>query len=153
MTDARPAAVVVLAAGEGTRMRSTTAKVLHPLGGRSMLGHVVTAARALDPQHLIVVVGHGREQVTAILSDLDPRATPVVQAEQRGTGHAVRTALDGLDHLEGTVVVLPGDTPLVTPASLTELVALHEGSGAATTMLTARYPDPTGYGRVVRSGD
>jgi bifunctional UDP-N-acetylglucosamine pyrophosphorylase/glucosamine-1-phosphate N-acetyltransferase len=152
VTDARPAAVVILAAGEGTRMKSTTAKVLHELGGRSMLGHVVHAARALDPEHLIVVVGHSREQVTAHLKELDPEATAVVQAEQNGTGHAVRIALDGLDHLEGTVVVLPGDAPLVTPAVLTELVAQHQASAAATTMLTARYPDPTGYGRVVRSG-
>jgi bifunctional UDP-N-acetylglucosamine pyrophosphorylase/glucosamine-1-phosphate N-acetyltransferase len=152
VTDARPAAVVILAAGEGTRMKSMTAKVLHELGGRSMLGHVVHAARALDPEHLIVVVGHAREQVTAHLKDLDPEATAVVQAEQNGTGHAVRIALDGLDHLEGTVVVLPGDAPLVTPAVLTELVAQHQASAAATTMLTARYPDPTGYGRVVRSG-
>jgi bifunctional UDP-N-acetylglucosamine pyrophosphorylase/glucosamine-1-phosphate N-acetyltransferase len=152
VTDARPAAVVILAAGEGTRMRSATAKVLHELGGRSMLGHVVHAARALDPEHLIVVVGHAREQVTAHLKELDPEATAVVQAEQNGTGHAVRIALAGLDHLEGTVVVLPGDAPLVTPAALKDLVALHETSGAATTMLTARYPDPTGYGRVVRSG-
>src|SRR3954465_1651548 len=92
----RPAAVVILAAGEGTRMRSATAKVLHELGGRSMLGHVVAAARALDPAHLVVVVGHSREQVTAHLKELDPEATAVVQAEQNGTGHAVRIALDGL---------------------------------------------------------
>ncbi|MCU1592494.1 MAG: Bifunctional protein glmU [Frankiales bacterium] len=149
---ARPAAVVILAAGEGTRMRSATAKVLHELGGRSMLGHVVAAARALDPHHLIVVVGHGRDQVTAHLAELDPQAIAVVQAEQNGTGHAVRIALDGLDHLEGTVVVLPGDAPLVTPAALQALVAQHVGTAAATTLLTARYPDPTGYGRVVRNG-
>src|SRR4051812_7952142 len=133
-------------------MRSTTAKVLHELGGRSMLGHVVQAARALDPEHVIVVVGHAREQVTAHLKELDPEATAVVQAEQNGTGHAVRIALEGLDHLEGTVVVLPGDAPLVTPAALKELVEQHEAAAAATTMLTARYPDPTGYGRVVRNG-
>src|SRR3954470_1175961 len=133
-------------------MRSATAKVLHELGGRSMLGHVVQAARALDPEHLIVVVGHAREQVTAHLKELDAQATAVVQAEQNGTGHAVRIALDGLDHLEGTVVVLPGDAPLVTPIALLELVTQHEATAAATTMLTARYPDPTGYGRVVRSG-
>jgi bifunctional UDP-N-acetylglucosamine pyrophosphorylase/glucosamine-1-phosphate N-acetyltransferase len=149
---ARPAAVVVLAAGEGTRMRSATAKVLHELGGRSMLGHVVAAARALDPDHLIVVVGHARDQVTAALSQLDAQATAVVQAEQHGTGHAVRIALEGLDHLEGTVVVVPGDAPLVTPAALQALIDQHEANAAATTLLTARYPDPTGYGRVVRSG-
>ncbi|MBK5306026.1 MAG: bifunctional UDP-N-acetylglucosamine diphosphorylase/glucosamine-1-phosphate N-acetyltransferase GlmU [Frankiaceae bacterium] len=152
MTDARPAAVVVLAAGEGTRMKSATAKVLHELGGRSMLGHVVAAARALQPEHLVVVVGHGRDQVTAALAELDPQATTVVQAEQNGTGHAVRIALDGLDHVEGTVVVVPGDAPLLTPATLVALVAQHEAAGAATTLLTARYPDPTGYGRVVREG-
>jgi bifunctional UDP-N-acetylglucosamine pyrophosphorylase/glucosamine-1-phosphate N-acetyltransferase len=150
---ARPAAVVILAAGEGTRMRSATAKVLHELAGRSMLGHVVAAARALDPEHLLVVVGHARDEVTAALAELDPDATVVVQAEQNGTGHAVRVALDGLDHLEGTVVVLPGDAPLVTAAALQALVAQHQAASAATTLLTARYPDPTGYGRVVRTGE
>jgi bifunctional UDP-N-acetylglucosamine pyrophosphorylase/glucosamine-1-phosphate N-acetyltransferase len=150
---ARPAAVVILAAGEGTRMRSATAKVLHELAGRSMLGHVVAAARALDPEHLLVVVGHARDEVTAALAELDPEATVVVQAEQNGTGHAVRVALDGLDHLEGTVVVLPGDAPLVTAAALQALVAQHQAASAATTLLTARYPDPTGYGRVVRTGE
>jgi bifunctional UDP-N-acetylglucosamine pyrophosphorylase/glucosamine-1-phosphate N-acetyltransferase len=147
--DARPAAVVVLAAGEGTRMRSATAKVLHPLGGRSMLGHVVAAARALDPVHLLVVVGHGREQVTAALAELDPAATPVVQAEQRGTGHAVRTALDGLE-LDGTVVVVPGDAPLLTADTFRALLDSHARAAAATTVLTAELPDATGYGRVVR---
>ena len=153
MTDARPAAVVVLAAGEGTRMRSATAKVLHQLGGRSMLGHVVTAARALDPEHLVVVVGHAREQVTAALTGLDPAATAVVQAEQNGTGHAVRIALEGLDHLEGTVVVVPGDAPLLTAATFRALLDTHAAHGAATTVLTAELADATGYGRVVRDAD
>ena len=153
MPDARPAAVVVLAAGEGTRMKSATAKVLHPLGGRSMLAHVVGAARALDPQHLIVVVGHARDAVTDALAELDPAATPVVQAEQRGTGHAVRTALDGLDHLEGTVVVVPGDAPLLTAETFRALLATHEVTAAATTVLTAELDDATGYGRVVRGRD
>ena len=152
MTDARPAAVVVLAAGEGTRMRSTTPKVLHALAGRSMLAHVVAAARALDPQHLLVVVGHAREQVSEHLAGVDSGATPVVQAQQHGTGHAVRTALAGLDHLEGTVVVVPGDAPLLTGPTLAALVAEHERTGAATTLLTALVDDPTGYGRVVRDG-
>ncbi len=150
MTDARPAAVVVLAAGEGTRMRSATPKVLHRLAGRSMLDHVVRAARGLGPEHLLVDVGHAREQVTDHLAQVDAAATAVVQDEQRGTGHAVRVALAGLDHLEGTVVVVPGDAPLLTAAALGRLVAEHEASGAATTLLTARLEDPTGYGRVVR---
>jgi bifunctional UDP-N-acetylglucosamine pyrophosphorylase/glucosamine-1-phosphate N-acetyltransferase len=153
VTDARLAAVVVLAAGEGTRMKSATPKVLHTLGGRSMLGHVVAAARALDPQHLIVVVGHGRDRVTTELAGLDPAAVAVVQAEQRGTGHAVRTALEGLDHLEGTVVVVPGDAPLLTTETVRAMCERHTAAGAATTVLTAELADATGYGRVVRAAD
>ena len=153
MTDARPAAVVVLAAGEGTRMRSRTPKVLHRLAGRTMLGHVVTAARALAPEHLLVVVGHAREQVSAHLREVDAAARPVVQEQQNGTGHAVRVALDGLEHLAGTVVVVPGDAPLLTAQTLQRLVREHEATGAATTLLTALLDDPTGYGRVVRAAD
>jgi bifunctional UDP-N-acetylglucosamine pyrophosphorylase/glucosamine-1-phosphate N-acetyltransferase len=151
VTDARPAAVVVLAAGEGTRMRSpSTPKVLHPLGGRSMLGHVLATARALQPEHLVVVVGHAREQVSAHLADLDDRAVAVVQEEQNGTGHAVRVALQDLPDLAGTVVVVPGDAPLLTAGTLADLLARHARDGAATTLLTAQLDDPTGYGRVVR---
>ncbi len=153
MAHDRPAAVVVLAAGEGTRMRSRTPKVLHELAGRSMLGHVVAAARALDPEHLLVVVGHAREQVTEHLGGLDPRATAVVQHEQNGTGHAVRVALSSLKDLVGTVLVVPGDAPMLTAASLGALVRAHEGSGAATTLLTSVLEDPAGYGRVVRDED
>ena len=153
MTDARPAAVVVLAAGEGTRMRSaTTPKVLHPLCGRTMLGHVVTAARGLDPDELLVVVGHSREQVTAHLAEVDPKARAVVQEQQNGTGHAVRVALEAVGPLEGTVVVVPGDAPLLTAQTLRDLVDAHVSAGAATTLLTATVDDPTGYGRVVREG-
>jgi bifunctional UDP-N-acetylglucosamine pyrophosphorylase/glucosamine-1-phosphate N-acetyltransferase len=151
--DARPAAVVVLAAGEGTRMKSAgTPKVLHPLGGRTMLGHVVAAARALVPEHLVVVVGHGRELVTAALAELDAGAVAVVQEEQLGTGHAVRVALEGLPPLTGTVVVVPGDAPLLTAATLSRLVEVHRSAEASTTLLTAELDDPTGYGRVVRDG-
>jgi bifunctional UDP-N-acetylglucosamine pyrophosphorylase/glucosamine-1-phosphate N-acetyltransferase len=150
--DARPAAVVVLAAGEGTRMRSATPKVLHTLAGRSMLGHVVAAARALEPQHLLVVVGHAREQVTAHLAGLDAAATPVVQEQQNGTGHAVRVALEAVGRLSGPVVVVPGDAPLLTAATLQRLVDQHRRSGAATTLLTAVLDDPAGYGRVLREG-
>ncbi|MGB8649406.1 MAG: bifunctional UDP-N-acetylglucosamine diphosphorylase/glucosamine-1-phosphate N-acetyltransferase GlmU [Mycobacteriales bacterium] len=146
---ARPAAVIVLAAGEGTRMKSATPKVLHALGGRTMLGHVLAAAEALDPEHLLVVVGHGREQVAASLTG---KARAVVQESQDGTGHAVRVALDTVDHLQGTVVVVPGDAPLLTAATLQLLVDEHEGARSATTLLTARVDDPTGYGRVVRDG-
>jgi bifunctional UDP-N-acetylglucosamine pyrophosphorylase/glucosamine-1-phosphate N-acetyltransferase len=142
--------VIVLAAGEGTRMRSATPKVLHSLGGRTMLGHVLHAAEALEPDHLLVVVGHAREQVTATLTG---KARAVVQETQDGTGHAVRVALDTLAHVEGTVVVVPGDAPLLTAATLQQLVDTHEQAGAATTLLTAVVDDPTGYGRVVRTPD
>jgi bifunctional UDP-N-acetylglucosamine pyrophosphorylase/glucosamine-1-phosphate N-acetyltransferase len=153
VTDARLAAVVVLAAGEGTRMKSaTTPKVLHPLCGRTMLGHVVAAARGLRPEHLVVVVGHAREQVTAALGEIDPDALPVVQEQQNGTGHAVRVALEALPALTGTVVVVPGDAPLLTTQTLADLVTQHERAAAATTLLTAEVDDPTGYGRVVRQG-
>ncbi|MCW2599557.1 MAG: glucosamine-phosphate N-acetyltransferase / UDP-N-acetylglucosamine pyrophosphorylase [Frankiales bacterium] len=143
----RVAAVIVLAAGEGTRMKSATPKVLHRLGGRTMLGHVLAAAEELAPEHLLVVVGHGREQVTAALTG---KARAVVQETQDGTGHAVRVALDSLEHLEGTVLVVPGDAPLLTAATLRQLVDAHVSSEAATTLLTARVQDPTGYGRIVR---
>jgi len=153
VTDARPAAVVVLAAGEGTRMKSArTPKVLHELLGRTLLGHVVASARALDPEHLVVVVGHARDQVTAHLAEIDPAATAVVQDPQNGTGHAVQVALAGLADLQGTVVVVLGDAPLLTEQTLGELVEGHVRSGAATTVLTAVVDDPTGYGRIVRDG-
>ncbi len=149
MPSARPVAVIVLAAGEGTRMRSATPKVLHTLGGRTMLGHVLHSAAALEPDHLLVVVGHGRDQVTATLSG---KARAVVQETQYGTGHAVRVALDTLEHLDGTVLVVPGDAPLLTALTLQDLVDAHESAHAATTLLTAVVGDPTGYGRVVRDG-
>jgi len=153
----RPAAVLILAAGEGKRMKSATPKVLHPLCGRSMLGHVVAAARRLAPQQLVVVVGHGREQVSAHLAEIDDTVRPVVQEVQHGTGHAVRIAMEALSAegaaaaLEGTVVVTYGDTPLLTAATLDTLVTVHQESGNAVTVLTANVPDPTGYGRIVRS--
>lgn len=108
MSAHRPAAVVVLAAGEGTRMKSATPKVLHEISGRSLVGHVVAAAGALEPEHLVVVVGHAREQVTAHLADAGPQIRTAVQHEQNGTGHAVRVALEGLPALTGTVVITAG---------------------------------------------
>lgn len=150
MSAHRPAAVVVLAAGEGTRMKSATPKVLHAISGRSLLGHVVAAARALDPENLVVVVGHARERVTAHLTEIDDRIRSVVQYEQNGTGHAVRVALEELPALNGTVVITAGDTPLLTADALRALVAAHDAYGNAVTVLSAEVPDPTGYGRIVR---
>ncbi|MGW6708619.1 bifunctional UDP-N-acetylglucosamine diphosphorylase/glucosamine-1-phosphate N-acetyltransferase GlmU [Streptomyces sp. NPDC054956] len=153
MSANRPAAVVVLAAGEGTRMKSATPKVLHEISGRSLVGHVVAASRELDPAHLVVVVGHAREQVTAHLAAIDADVRTAVQYEQNGTGHAVRMALEELgDRPTGTVVVVCGDTPLLTGETLAALTATHEADGNAVTVLTAEVPDSTGYGRIVRDG-
>ena len=142
-----PAAVVVLAAGEGTRMRSATPKVLHSVCGRTLLDHVLAAVAPLRAERTLVVVGHGRDLVTAALPD---GVTAVVQEEQRGTGHAVRVALDAVPDAEGTVVVLYGDMPLLPASTLARLVEEHEGGA---TMLTARFAEPFGYGRVVRDAD
>ncbi|WP_030544084.1 bifunctional UDP-N-acetylglucosamine diphosphorylase/glucosamine-1-phosphate N-acetyltransferase GlmU [Streptomyces albus] len=154
MSANRPAAVVVLAAGEGTRMKSATPKVLHSICGRSLVGHVVAASRELDPEQLVVVVGHAREQVTAHLAEIDPAATTAVQHEQNGTGHAVRMGLESLAAAgraaDGTVVVVCGDTPLLTGATLRSLAGTHAADGNAVTVLTAEVPDSTGYGRIVR---
>ncbi|MCW2900433.1 MAG: UDP-N-acetylglucosamine pyrophosphorylase [Streptosporangiaceae bacterium] len=148
-----PAAVVVLAAGEGTRMKSRTSKVLHELCGRSMVGHVLAAARQLDPQRLIVVVGHRRDQVIAHLKDTAPDAQPVIQERQGGTGHAVRMVVEQVGALRGTVVVTNGDHPLLRGETLRELVRVHEQEGNAATVLSTEIPDATGYGRIVRGED
>ncbi|MGW2516601.1 bifunctional UDP-N-acetylglucosamine diphosphorylase/glucosamine-1-phosphate N-acetyltransferase GlmU [Streptomyces sp. NPDC001617] len=151
MSAIRPAAVVVLAAGEGTRMKSATPKVLHEICGRSLVGHVLAAARELDPENLVVVVGHAREKVTAHLAEIDPGVRTAVQAEQNGTGHAVRIALESLGgSVDGTVVVVCGDTPLLSGETLRQLAATHSGDSNAVTVLTAEVPDATGYGRIVR---
>ncbi|MET9098192.1 bifunctional UDP-N-acetylglucosamine diphosphorylase/glucosamine-1-phosphate N-acetyltransferase GlmU [Streptomyces antibioticus] len=151
MSAIRPAAVVVLAAGEGTRMKSATPKVLHEICGRSLVGHVLAAARELEPEHLVVVVGHARELVAGHLRETDSEVRTAVQAEQNGTGHAVRMGLEELGGgVDGTVVVVCGDTPLLTGATLAALAGTHEADGNAVTVLTAEVPDATGYGRIVR---
>lgn len=132
-------------------MKSATPKVLHEICGRTLVGHVVAASRELDPQHLVVVVGHAREQVTAHLAEADAGVRTAVQYEQNGTGHAVRMALEELGgSVDGTVVVVCGDTPLLTGETLRTLTGTHEADGNAVTVLTAEVPDSTGYGRIVR---
>ncbi|GAB3207500.1 bifunctional UDP-N-acetylglucosamine diphosphorylase/glucosamine-1-phosphate N-acetyltransferase GlmU [Marinactinospora thermotolerans] len=157
MSVSRPAAVIVLAAGEGTRMKSRLPKVLHEICGRSMLGHVLAAAAELDPERTVVVVGHGREQVVQHLQHVAPGVGTAVQDSQNGTGHAVRMAVESLREqgveLSGTVVLAYGDTPLLRGATLAGLVAAHEEAGNAVTVLSARVPDPAGYGRIVRDAD
>ena len=155
----RAVAVIVLAAGSGTRMKSKTMKVMHPLCGRSMIGHVLTAALAVEPEHVVAVVGHGREQVGPHVQELVPGCVLAVQETQEGTGHAVRVGLEELQarvrDLAGTIVVMTGDTPLLEGRTLADLVADHEQAGRAVTVLTGEVPEPFGYGRVVRdsSGD
>jgi bifunctional UDP-N-acetylglucosamine pyrophosphorylase/glucosamine-1-phosphate N-acetyltransferase len=154
VTTPRPAAVIVLAAGEGTRMRSATPKVLHTIGGRTLLGHALAAARAVDPQHLAIVVRHGRDLVAAHIADADPDALIVDQDEVRGTGRATECALDALPAgLEGTVLVTSGDVPLLTAQTLQDLLEAHVASGSAVTVITATLPDPSGYGRILRGVD
>ncbi|MBV9096984.1 MAG: bifunctional UDP-N-acetylglucosamine diphosphorylase/glucosamine-1-phosphate N-acetyltransferase GlmU [Frankiaceae bacterium] len=153
MTDLRPAVAVVLAAGQGTRMKSSTAKVLHGLCGRPMVGHVLAALADVDPEQTVVVVGHERDQVTAALAAQAPHAVPVVQEPQNGTGHAVRLAMEAAGATEGAVVVVPGDAPLLTAETLRRLLARHLETLAAATLLTATMPDPKGYGRIVRDPD
>ncbi len=134
-------------------MKSQLPKVLHELCGRSMLGHVITVARELDPRQLIVVVGHGRDLVTAHLAEHAPEALVVVQERTAGTGHAVRTVIDAVGVIDGTVLVTYGDTPLLRAETLTRLAGEHAEAGNAVTVLTAQLQDPTGYGRIVRDAN
>jgi bifunctional UDP-N-acetylglucosamine pyrophosphorylase / glucosamine-1-phosphate N-acetyltransferase len=150
-----PAAVIVLAAGEGTRMRTAVPKMLNEVCGRPMLGHVIAAAQELHPDRLILVVSDLAGQVATYAREFSPEATLVVQ-ERRGswgTGHAVRTVIESLGVIRGTVVVLFSDTPLLRPETLADLVAQHDAAGAAVTVLTAEAPEPKGYGRILRDED
>jgi bifunctional UDP-N-acetylglucosamine pyrophosphorylase/glucosamine-1-phosphate N-acetyltransferase len=155
----RPLSAVVMAAGEGTRMRSALPKPLHPLCGRPMLLHVLDALRELLVDRAVVVVGHGAERVTKTLQEDGPPDLIidfVEQHVQRGTGDAASVALTAFpddDSDDGDIVVLPGDTPLVRPSTLGTLVYAHREANAAATLLTARLVDTTGMGRVVRDKD
>jgi bifunctional UDP-N-acetylglucosamine pyrophosphorylase/glucosamine-1-phosphate N-acetyltransferase len=144
------AAVVVLAAGQGTRMKSALPKVLHTLGGRSLLGHVLAAAEPLSAEHTVVVVGAGREAVAEHLREVAPAARPVVQEEQRGSGHAAAVAMAAVPDLEGPVLLVNGDSPLLRPETIGALVEAHRAAGNVLTVLTAEVDDPTGLGRIVR---
>jgi bifunctional UDP-N-acetylglucosamine pyrophosphorylase/glucosamine-1-phosphate N-acetyltransferase len=149
MAKARPVAAVILAAGQGTRMRSSKPKVAFELCGWPMVRHVVEAVRTLRPAKTVVVVGHGREQVTAAL-DAVPRLTFAVQREQRGTADAVKAALGSLKRFDGTVLVLCGDVPLVDRETLSALLDAHRRARADATILSVTLPDGGRYGRIVR---
>lgn len=139
--------VVILAAGQGTRMRSDLPKVIHPVAGRPMVGYVLDAAQALGPRDIAVVVGHGADLVRQALGDGVSYAT---QATRLGTGHAVQQAEQVVSGRANSVLVLYGDTPLIRMETLHKLVDQHEAAGAAATLLTFRPQDPTGYGRILR---
>jgi bifunctional UDP-N-acetylglucosamine pyrophosphorylase/glucosamine-1-phosphate N-acetyltransferase len=155
-TQIRPVSAVVLAAGEGTRMRSSTPKVLHPLCGRPMLLHVLDALELLPLERIVVVVGHAAEHVTKTLQEQVTGSVPVEfveQHKQRGTGDAASVALtafaDDLD-LEDDLIIVMGDAPLLRAETLAMLATEHRHADAAASLLTARVADPTGYGRIVR---
>ena len=142
-----PTAAVVLAAGQGTRMRSRLPKVLHPLAGRTMLDHVLGALTDAGVEQRVVVVGHGAEQVEAAL---DGRVTTVRQEPQKGTADAVRVALERIPAEAQQVLVAMGDAPLVPASMFEELLRAQAAGGACIALLAARPADPTGYGRIVR---
>lgn len=151
---------IVLAAGQGSRMLSTLPKPLHRICGRPMVLHVIDALAALDVDRVVVVVGHEADLVVKSVTELAPDGLDIVfalQAEQRGTGDAVNVALGAFEDMaeldDDDVLVLPGDTPLLTSSSLAALVALHDEREAGTTLLTAAVDEPTGYGRVLRARD
>jgi bifunctional UDP-N-acetylglucosamine pyrophosphorylase/glucosamine-1-phosphate N-acetyltransferase len=141
-------AAIVLAAGQGTRMNSDLAKVLHPMAGQPLLAHVLACLDRLGVGRVLVVIGHQRERVRSAFAHAEVEW--VVQAEQRGTGHAVLMAGPALEEFEGTLLVVCGDTPLLRAATLHDLLEKHAESRAAVTVLSTRVPDPAGYGRIVR---
>jgi bifunctional UDP-N-acetylglucosamine pyrophosphorylase/glucosamine-1-phosphate N-acetyltransferase len=140
---------LVLAAGQGTRMKSDLAKVLHPMAGMPLLGHVLRVLDDLEVGRVLVVIGHQRERVRAAFAESEIEW--VAQLEQRGTGHACMTAAPALEGFEGTLLVVCGDTPLLRASTLHELLLTHARSGAAVTVLSMRLPNPTGYGRIIHA--
>lgn len=143
---------VILAAGKGTRMRSEIPKVAHRVAGRPMILHVVNAALSAGIKKVTLVVGHGREQVQSLFDPEDTRVSFAVQEEQLGTGHALMQARDSID-LDGNILVLTGDTPLLQADTLKELIRSHEESHAVATVLSTHMENPHGYGRIVRAED
>jgi bifunctional UDP-N-acetylglucosamine pyrophosphorylase/glucosamine-1-phosphate N-acetyltransferase len=143
-------AIVILAAGKGTRLKSSLAKVLHRAGGRSLVEQVVRACAPLKAKETVVVVGHQAEQVTAAVEPLG--AETVLQQPQHGTGHAVQVAKRALGRAK-LAIVLPGDAPLIRTETLKSLIATHRDGNAAATILTAVLADPSGYGRILRKSE
>jgi len=140
-----------MAAGRGTRMKSNRAKVLHELGGLPLIAHVVRAAQALNPQAILVVVGHQAEEVErAALAEVGDLARSVLQAQQRGTGDAVESARSELENSDSLVLILSGDVPMIKTETLRKIIDYHNNAAAACTILSVRLENPTGYGRIIR---
>src|ERR1700689_4165730 len=148
---AKDTAIVILAAGKGTRMRSELAKVLHRAGGRPLLEHVVRACQPLKPAQLLAVVGHQAAEVSAVAEALG--AETVLQQPQRGSGHALQIARRAMRKSAKLVIVVPGDAPLLRPQTLAALLDTHRRGEAAATILSAELSDPTDYGRIVRDSE
>ncbi len=148
MIQERELAILVLAAGEGTRMKSDLAKVLHQVAGRSMISRVIEAIRGVDSSRILVVIGHQAEAVKEELSD--EKVEFILQSERLGTGHAVMMAEPMLSGFRGTLTVLNGDTPLLRRETLEAFIDFHRDAGNSATVLSALLDDPSGYGRIVR---
>ena len=150
-TNYKPLNVLVMAAGLGTRMKSKRAKVLHEFGGRPLIAHVVRTAQSLEPQKIIVVVGHQAEEVEkATLAEVGELASFVLQAEQRGTGHAMECARTLLENSDSLLLSIYGDVPLIRAETMRKLIEHHRATGAACSILSVRLENPTGYGRIIR---
>lgn len=145
-----PLAVVVLAAGKGTRMKSDLNKVLHPLAGQPMVAHVLAATGKLSPVKTVVITGHQAADVEAAVRRADPEACFAFQAEQKGTGHAVQMAQQALHDFDGDVLIVCGDVPLVRTEALAELIDAHRAHGVAVSVGSAVVENPFGLGRIIR---
>lgn len=151
MNETKPLNVLVMAAGLGTRMKSKRAKVLHELGGRPLIAHVVRTAQSLEPKTILVIVGHQAEEVEqAVLAEVGELASFAIQAKQRGTGDAVESARKQLEDSDSLVLLLSGDVPLIRAETLRKLIEHHRATDAACTILAVRLENPTGYGRIIR---
>jgi UDP-N-acetylglucosamine pyrophosphorylase len=141
-------AVIIMAAGKGTRMKSDLPKVLHKANGRPLIEYVLDTSNALDPEEVVLIVGHQAELVKEATARYE--VTAALQEPQLGTGHAVMQAKNALQYFEGEVLILSGDAPLVNVRTLQQLIAFHRTENATATVLTADLADPAGYGRVIR---
>ncbi|HEY9764838.1 MAG TPA: bifunctional UDP-N-acetylglucosamine diphosphorylase/glucosamine-1-phosphate N-acetyltransferase GlmU [Chroococcales cyanobacterium] len=146
-------AALILAAGKGTRMKSEHPKVLHAIAGEPLLGHVLAALSGLKPERTVVVVGFGASEVENYLKKLPLEVETVEQSEQKGTGHAVMMALPAFEGFEGDVLILSGDVPMISPATLERMIEAHKKSRSSLTLLATLVEQPKGYGRIKREGD